>query len=299
MSLPSAKYVDGLTEKFNNSTDCSVLITLIRENSRVIEDAIESVQTEIENLAKNYLPLIKPPRGRPSKIIKWVKKLISGTIMPQVRAYTLLAIELAELAQSAAKLAQAINKSKDRLKHCADDVLLQTIEQEIAGLRNDLEAPLTNALNEIDQAQMQLESAFGKPLDATFNTGNSGDDIFERAEAFSSDALVVLNIIENQAADVIQDETNPPLEGLGADEVGEEVDSIQFDVKYEDGIAVAKIPRNRGFNGTIDVITSVTSQIANPDDPIMAQYTENVFNWSTLTFTNGILTGKTDNNVNT
>lgn len=271
------------TDRINQSTDCSVLTAAIREHSQGLRDSIESGASEMAKLAQNYLPIVNPPGGRPSKIVKWVKKLISGTIAPQIKAHAQYAMELAELAQATAEFGSAIANSKDRLEHCVDNVWVQEIEQEIEATKDFIRSPLTNALTEVEQAQMSIESVLGAPLSSPFDFGNPDDDIFDRAADFSASAGDAMAAIDYMASAVIDDDTDPPLEGLQ-----ETVDPYSHDIVYEDGVAISKTPVTRGFTGTLDVITDATEvNTGTEEEPNWeTQYTT-----STLTFNNGIITG--------
>lgn len=284
--MSTAKYIDGLTNQVRASTDCQVLATMIDENANMIRDRLETTAKEMAAIARNYMPIVSPPGGRPSKIVKWVKKLISGTIMPQIQAYAKLAIELAEIAAATSRLAAEVERAQNRLQKC-DEIAYSQLITELNETRIMVEGPLNTTLGQVDRAQNDLQTVIDTALNATFDISS--------VDNFLATASDVLPVIEEQVAAFTADETPATAEALGSfDTSGEWVDTGLKEVRYEDGVAVEARDRATGITDSIEVVTGATLVSTNEGtifEPVIVTTIETTT--ATMTFDKGILVSVT------
>ena len=284
--MKTSEHIDKVTSQIRSATDCQVLAGLIHENADSVRAATAAAAVEMAAIAKNFMPIIKPPGARPNRIVKWVKKLIGGTIMPKVRAYAKLAIELAETASAASRLAAEVAAAQHRLSKC-DEIAYTQIMLEIETTRQMVEAPLNTTLIQLERAQNDLQTVIDTTLDATFDISS--------VENFLASASDVLPAIESQVDAFTADETPAVADALGAynedsGATGTWVDTALQEVRYEDGVAIEARDRTSGFTGTVEVITGVSVSVVNVGTEEEPVWESNVTTTTTaLTFNKGIL----------
>lgn len=151
-----------LIEQLKIITDCEVLQELIRPYVKTVTDQIADAADEAEELIKKHLPVLKLPTT-PWGAIKWIKKLMLGTILPMLEAYIALAKEIIELVDLLKDLLDIIQDIDDKLEECALQTfreLKQYLRDEINGAIDEALAPI---LCQIAQLQSQIDAAIGLP----------------------------------------------------------------------------------------------------------------------------------------
>lgn len=160
----NTQHIDNLTRQIESVTDCSALIQIFEQHLDSVSDLVESkIETQVEIL-KSYLPLLKLPGINPAAIVKWLKKLVTGTIMPQLRAYINLAIQIVRLTTALSRLVSAIESADDKLKKCLNETLIDTVKFKLQTQISSLKKPLDDALAQIDSIQTQIETLIENPL---------------------------------------------------------------------------------------------------------------------------------------
>lgn len=143
-------------------TDCEVLQAIIRPYVLTVMDQISGASDEAEELVKKHLPVLKLPTT-PWGAIKWIKKLMLGTILPMLEAYIALAKEIIELVDLLKDLLDVIEEIDDKIEECALKTfkeLKQYLRDEINGAIDEALAPI---LCQIVQLQAQIDAAIGLP----------------------------------------------------------------------------------------------------------------------------------------
>jgi Mg2+ and Co2+ transporter CorA len=189
MSQINVEYIENLAKQIDNATDCEVLLNIINTHIKVLTDLVQSL-IELQNeLLASFLQLLKIPTSLPA-IIRWIKKFITGTILPQLRAYINIALQIIALIRALTTLANSITNARTKLEQCLLETVPAVLNQEINAAIRDLQAPLTNALSKIEIVQDQIEGVIGTPLSQRINTSSP--------EAFTASAETAFKSIESQ-----------------------------------------------------------------------------------------------------
>lgn len=158
-------HIDNLTKQIEKATDCQALTLLFEQHLDGLVDLIESkIETQLEIL-KNLIPLLKLPGINPAAIVKWLKKLLIGTIMPQLQAYINLIIQIAQLQQSLQRLISAIENADDKLKDCLENSIIQGSKFKLQQKINELKDPLDDALRTVNSLETQIKTVIENPTD--------------------------------------------------------------------------------------------------------------------------------------
>ena len=126
------KRIRELTRDLKAATDCEAIKLYIELLGAEIKDLTADIKKEAKKILDKYLPLLNIPLN-PLKIIGWVKKLVTNTIMPQLEAYIKLLKQIIELVQAINEFIQAVEEVLPKLKQCAVDA----VEGELDDLRNE------------------------------------------------------------------------------------------------------------------------------------------------------------------
>lgn len=207
------KRLQDLTKKLKNATDCDAIKLELEITGDELKELTKDVGKEGKKIASKYLPILKIPTN-PLKIIPWVKKLVTGTIVPQLDAYIKLTQQLIQLAVAVSEFIDAAGDILPKLKECALDIVDEQLDQakgeiekevkrvkkkikdeicgkaEAAGLLEAIDKikdaiDLTNDLvSEIEDVKTSVDNA----IDASLNTIN------ETGEQINSLIGVPLNV---------------------------------------------------------------------------------------------------------
>ncbi len=120
------KRIRQLTKDLKATTDCDALKMKLGITGDELKELTKDVRKEAKKIAEKYLPIVKIPTN-PLKIIPWVKKLVTGTIMPQLEAYIKLLQQVIGIIQATQELITAAGEVLPKIEQCARD----TIEEEI------------------------------------------------------------------------------------------------------------------------------------------------------------------------
>ena len=100
------KRIRQLTKDLRATTDCDALKMKLGITGDELKELTKDIRNEAKKLLDKYLPITSIPTN-PLKILSWVKKLVTGTIMPQLEAYIKLLQQVIGLIQSTQELIQA------------------------------------------------------------------------------------------------------------------------------------------------------------------------------------------------
>lgn len=122
------KRLQDLTKKLKNVTDCDAIKIELEITGDEIKNLTKDVGKESKKIADKYLPILKIPTN-PLKIIPWVKKLVTGTIVPQLDAYIKLTQQLIQLTIAVGEFVNAAGEILPKLKECALDIVDEQLNQ--------------------------------------------------------------------------------------------------------------------------------------------------------------------------
>lgn len=187
----NTQHIDNLTKQIENVTDCRALTQIFEQHLDSVTNLVESkIETQLEIL-KSYLPLLKLPGINPAAIVKWLKKLVTGTIMPQLRAYINLIIQIAQLQQSLQRLIRAIETADDKIKRCVEESIIEGTKFKLQQKINELKDPLDDALRTVNSLETQIKAVIESPTDPFIVTTNLEGFLATAEEGFSKLGLEV------------------------------------------------------------------------------------------------------------
>ena len=157
--------ITKLAEQINNTTDCSALTIIFEQHLTSVTDLIEEKLASQLEILKNYLPLLSLPGANPAAIVKWLKKLLLGSILPQLKAYINLVIQIAQLQRSLQELIKAIENADDRLKRCLEQSIIEGTKFRLQQKINELTQPLQDGLITVASLETQIKSVIDNPSD--------------------------------------------------------------------------------------------------------------------------------------
>lgn len=168
----NTQHIDNLTKQIENATDCQALTQIFEQHLDSVTNLVEAkIETQLE-LLKSYIPLLDLPSINPVAIVKWLAKLVTGTIYPQLKAYVNLLIQIAELQQSVQQLISAIDKADDKLKRCLDDAIIGGAKFKLQQKINGLTQPIDDALRTVGTLETQIKNVIESPTDPFIVTNN-------------------------------------------------------------------------------------------------------------------------------
>ncbi len=109
-ALLNAAWVDQLTTDLNKIEACGELQGVVNAAMATLQAEVNAIETQIAAL----LPITTVPTNL-AGVIAWITKFIG----PQTQAYLNYIAQLAQLADSIARLTQAMEAAAGRLTHCS------------------------------------------------------------------------------------------------------------------------------------------------------------------------------------
>ena len=132
------KRLRELTRDLENATDCDAIKLYVELIGAEIKELTADIKKEAKKILDKYLPILKIPTN-PLKLIPWVKKLVTGTITPQLEAYIKLLKQIIELVQAINQFIQAVQKVLPRLKKCAVDELEELKDEIVKDIKDTIQ----------------------------------------------------------------------------------------------------------------------------------------------------------------
>lgn len=166
MGFPTDR-VNEMTDQINELTDCRALLFLIDDFIDELSNMISEFIKEQLQILSDDLPLLSLPGPNPVAIVKWLKKLVIGRILPRLRAYIKLLKQIAEFVGALQRLQSAIQSIPDKIERCAGQLeqsVLQSLNDKVQSAIDSVTAPIDNALAEINLVQDQFENILENPL---------------------------------------------------------------------------------------------------------------------------------------
>lgn len=157
-------HIDELADQIYYSTDCEVLKLILDEHLDGVRDLFDSIVAEQKEILEKYLPLSEVPFPSPDKIVKWIKKQITATVTPQLRAHIQYVKKLIRLARSVAKLIRAIQHAVETIPECVNELAEYAFEQ----LQNEIDTLIDEALATVKEAQDAIISTVRSEIEFAF-----------------------------------------------------------------------------------------------------------------------------------
>jgi len=191
----NTRHIDDLTDQIRFNTDCDVIKLILDEHLDSVRDLFDDVIAEQKELLDKYLPLASPPSPTPTSIVKWIKKLTTATITPQLIAYVQYTVALIQLGRSIVQLKNAIQEAVRRLPECTlelKDHVLDTLEREIDNV-------IKQSLLEVQNAQQKIIDLVVSEVDTQITS-----IVTTSAADFEASYVAGLESIEQGVADLQQ-----------------------------------------------------------------------------------------------
>jgi hypothetical protein len=144
----ATKRIKELTQQIRSVTDCEALKLIVKQHiDDLKKEAKKAVEEQLE-LLKQYLPITSLPSPTPWGIVKWLGKLVTGTIIPQLKAFIKYTTEILALILALNDIIQAIQDAIPRLKACAVQIYRETKQD----LKNEINQEVRNLERKISGA---------------------------------------------------------------------------------------------------------------------------------------------------
>lgn len=184
----NTKRIRELTQQIRATTDCDALKLIVKQHVDEIKRLAKKAVEDQLKLLKKYLPITSLPSPTPWGIVKWLGKLVTGTIIPQLEAFIKYTIEIIQLIKAVTELVQTVKAVLPRLKACAKEIYRET--------KLDIK-------NEIKKEVNKIEKKIAKEI-SDFICGAIGNAGFQAI----GDAVTAYRAVEDaiDAANVLKDE---------------------------------------------------------------------------------------------
>ena len=140
-----------LTKDLKATTDCDALKMKLGITGDELKELTKDVRNEAKKILEKYLPITSIPTN-PLKIISWVKKLVTGTIMPQLEAYIKLLQQTIALIQATQELIEAAGDVLPRIEQCARDAVDEQIDRAEGYIKDEVNKIKKEIKDAIDSA---------------------------------------------------------------------------------------------------------------------------------------------------
>jgi hypothetical protein len=211
-------------------TDCEALKARLRPTIKTVTDAIDGVIDEMEKQS-GLAAIAKVPKTPPA-IIKWIKKFVLGTVLPQIKAFIKLAKEIIRLIKILKQLIQLIKGLEEKLKACAVEFQQEAIDSVIGAIEKEINEAIDEALGplfcKIQKLQADIDDALGVPTTAID---------FSSTDAFIESTTAAMDAKDEAAQRVINE---PIFEVPGA--TGTTTDPAGNVLEFKDGQLVKITP---------------------------------------------------------
>jgi hypothetical protein len=202
--IVNSDYVYSLIEQIENTTSCAALELLLDTHFKFVTELITAKLEQQKEIVKKFFPLASAPGPNPFAIVSWIKKFISGTVMPQMEAYIKYAVQIIELSAALSQLSSALRIVPRRVEACITDAktnfLVETLDILIGGYVEDL----NTAIGEINSLQNILEDLLGEALVVRIDTSNLPAFTQDLAEKFNDIQQQVNTFIDTPIIEPVQ-----------------------------------------------------------------------------------------------
>jgi hypothetical protein len=146
------KHVNELAKQIRNNTDCEVIRLIVEEHLDSVRDLFKDIQEEQKELLAKILPLLSLPGLNPAAIVKWISKLVTGLITPQLLAHIKYTKKLIQLGAAILNVISAIREAVQNLPEC----ILEIKDEVLSEIEGQINTLINSALTEIADSQQGL-----------------------------------------------------------------------------------------------------------------------------------------------
>lgn len=164
-----ATEVKQLIDDINNNEICEVIQLKVDQAEDKVKAQIEEVTAEAKEIASKFMPIMKVPGLK--KLPKWAKKLVTGMITPQIKAYAEMIQQAIEMVSLLQELIAAVQNAQTKLTNCiteeildiqekiagVDDALIADFQSEVYGLIADIQGEIDSAICDLNLNDTGLE----------------------------------------------------------------------------------------------------------------------------------------------
>lgn len=204
------KRIRQLTKDLQATTDCDAIKQKLGITGDELKDLTKDIRNEAKKLLEKYLPITKFPTN-PLKLIPWVKKLVTGSIMPQLEAYIKLLQQVIQLVQATQEFIQAAQQVLPRLEQCAVDTINQEIQGAVGVINQTIQGIVNDIVSEINDAicKSGIADLAGAVNDAVGTTKQLIRDVNDTADIATNAINTGLSNIQ-EIGDIASDITGVP-----------------------------------------------------------------------------------------
>lgn len=278
----NTKRIRELTNDLKNATDCDHIKLVLGITGDEVDGLTKGIREEATSLVEKYLPIVKIPTN-PLKIIPWVKKLVTGTIMPQLDAYIKLMRQVVGLVQAVNELVEAAADVGPKLKQCAVD----TIDEELAGINQTI----GDIKGAIDREVARIANEISTEITSAICESGIADLVGAVNDAISLTDQVIDSV--KASVDTVDSIVSPGLQSIGtAGGIISDITGVPFQVNTTSSSAFAE---SVDSGKATEFSTGVNEFIAAaaPVNTTAPSLSGGAIVGSTLTVNNGVWTGNT------
>jgi len=118
----NTKRIRELTQQIRSTVDCNALKLIIRQHLDELKKQAEKAAKEQLELLKRTLGITSLPSPTPTGIVKWLGKLVTGTIIPTLEAAIKYTVQIIGLIRAVTELVIEIKNVLPRIKACISDI---------------------------------------------------------------------------------------------------------------------------------------------------------------------------------
>lgn len=142
-----SQWADSIKKDIESSVTCDDLKNIEKEVQKVLQAQEKALEQMLSGLS-SYLPLLTMPGVDPAEIVKFLGKLVSGTVQPFITAYEEALSEITKVTSDISEIAGAFESKIAEMGSC------------VAGLDTSTMTPssdlLTSAQSTLTEAQTKV-----------------------------------------------------------------------------------------------------------------------------------------------
>lgn len=121
-----SQWADNIVRDIKSVRVCQELQEIEQEIQKVIAAQEAALMALVKNL-ESYLPLLTIPSVDPAAIVKFLKKLVLGTIEPYIESFESAMKKVEEVAADIAEITSAIESKISEIEGCASSISLSDL----------------------------------------------------------------------------------------------------------------------------------------------------------------------------
>lgn len=121
-----SEWADRIVSDIKSVRVCQELQDIEKEIQKVIAAQEAALMSLVKNL-ESYLPLLTIPSINPADIVKFLKKLVLGTIEPYIESFESAMKKVEQVAADIAEITSAIESKISEIEGCASSISLSSL----------------------------------------------------------------------------------------------------------------------------------------------------------------------------